>query len=238
MLYVLCGFLFGFLIPYLSRKFGKLISYASGYVIAKLFWPSHALSFAKLKENPQYMRLFYRYLMRSLGWGIFCAAATWLFVECFDNLYTVWYVTFLWILLLLVEIDKRFMLLPDVLTIPLLILGFGYAAVNGNWLITLQPEIMSITFNSFMGAVFGYVMPTIASMFIVWKYPDAFGGGDIKLLAAIGAWVGFEPIAYIILLSCVIFAISCLITRQRAGAFGPAIVYATLIFQVFTQGFE
>lgn len=238
MLYVLCGFLFGCLIPYLSRRLGKLISYASGYVWIKIFIPSHALNFSALRQNPQYMRLFYRYLMRSVGWGIFCAAATWLFIECFDNLYTWWYLAFLWIMLLLVEIDKRFMLLPDVLTLPLLILGFGYASLNGNWLISPSPEVMSIAFNSFMGALFGYVIPTVASMFVAWKYPDAFGGGDIKLLAAIGAWIGFESIAYVILLASVIFAVQCLISKQKAGAFGPAIVYATLILQVLLQGFE
>ena len=238
MSYVIYGFIFGCLIPYLARKLGKLISYSSGYVLVKIFIPTHILSFAKLKENPQYMQLFYRYLMRSVGWGIFFAAVTALFVECFDGLYINWYLAFLWIMLLLVEIDKRFMLLPDVLTLPLLILGFGYASVNGNWLITPEPEIMSIAFNSFLGAVFGYLMPTVASMFIVWKYPDAFGGGDIKLLAAIGSWVGFEAIAYIILLSCMIFAVQCLIAKQKAGAFGPAIVYATLAIQIFLQGFE
>ena len=109
MFYVFCGFLFGCLIPYLARRLGKLISYSAGYVWVKIFVPCHALSFAKLKENPQYMHLFYRYLMRSLGWGIFCGAATWLFVECFDNLYTAWYLAFLWIMLLLVEIVNRMM---------------------------------------------------------------------------------------------------------------------------------
>lgn len=238
MLYVFCGFLFGCLIPYLARKLGKLISYPAGYVWVKIFVPSHILSFAKLKCNPQYMHLFYRYLMRSLGWGIFCAAITWLFIECFDNLYTFWYLMFLWIMLLLVEVDKRFMLLPDVLTLPLLILGFGYAAIGGNWLITPEPEFMNPAFNSFLGAIFGYVMPTVASMFLIRKYPDAFGGGDIKLLAAVGAWIGMEAITYVILLSCIIFAVQCLIAKQRAGAFGPAIVYATLILQIFLQGFE
>ena len=175
-------------------------------------------------------------MMRSLGWGIFCAAATYLFAVNFDSYYTCWYLAFLWIMLLLVEIDKRFMLLPDILTLPLLVLGFGYAAINGVWLDTVDPQLISNAQNSFMGACAGYSMPVIASMFLVWKYPDAFGGGDIKLLAAIGAWVGLEPISYILLCSCILFALGCLIKKQRVGPFGPSIVYATLLICIFLFG--
>ena len=64
----------------------------------------------------------------------------------------------------------------------------------------------------------GYLMPVVASMFIVWKYPEAFGGGDIKLLCAIGAWVGPEIIAYIILGACIIFALSCLVNLSAMPA--------------------
>ena len=87
-----------------------------------------------------------------------------------------------------------------------------------------------------MGACAGYLMPVIASMFLVWKYPDAFGGGDIKLLAAIGAWVGLEPISYILLCSCILFALGCLLKKQRVGPFGPSIVYATLLICIFLFG--
>ena len=237
MMYVLYGFVFGCLIPFLARRIGKFCAYTPGYTLLKLFIPTHYMPWKKLQTNPAYMHLFNRYLMRSLGWGIFTAAATYLFSVCFDTFYTVWYVAFLWILLLSVEIDKRFMLLPDILTLPLLILGFGYAAIGGNWLNTLEPEIINNVQNSFLGAAFGYIMPTFASIFIVWKHPDAFGTGDIKLLSAIGAWLGFECISYVILLSCLIFALTCLIYKQKAGAFGPAIAYAALIVSVCMFGF-
>jgi hypothetical protein len=36
----------------------------------------------------------------------------------------------------------------------------------------------------------------------------------------------------------VIFVVQCLIANQIDGAFGPAIVYATIITQIFLQGFE
>ena len=68
---------------------------------------------------------------------------------------------------------------------------------------------------------------------MVKKNSEAFGGGDIKLLSAIGAWVGLATIQTIILISCIVFAISCFINKKRVGAFGPSIVIATLI-TIFT----
>lgn len=236
MTYVIYGFIFGCLIPYLARRLGKLMPATMGYILLKIFIPSHYMPWSKLQNNQKYMYLFKRYLMRSLGWGIFTAAATYLFSVNFDSHYTWWYISFLWMLLFLVEFDKRFMLLPDIITLPLLILGFAYAAQHGPWLATIDLSFMSYEQNSVIGAAFGYLMPVVASMFIVWKYPEAFGGGDIKLLCAIGAWVGAEIVSYIILGSCVIFAISCLINRMRIGPFGPAIVYSTLITVILLFG--
>lgn len=236
-MYIIYGFIFGCLIPFLARKIGKLCTYTPGFILLKIFVPTHIMPWQKLKNNPEYIRLFQRYLMRSLGWGIFTAAATYFFHVCFDSFYTAWYISFLWILLLCVETDKRFMILPDILTLPLLILGFGYAAIGGNWLNTADPEIISNVQNSFLGAAFGFLIPIIASLFIVWKHPEAFGGGDIKILAAIGAWLGFEAISYVILLSCLIFAATCLINKQKVGPFGPSIVYASLLVCILLFGF-
>ncbi|MBQ8671453.1 MAG: prepilin peptidase [Alphaproteobacteria bacterium] len=240
MLYVICGFVFGCLIPFFARRVGKSMPATMGYILLKMFIPYHYMPWSKLRTNQKYMELFKRYIMRSIGWGIFTAAVTYLFATLFTkftfagsvrDIY--FHIAFLWILLLLVEIDKRFMLLPDVFTVPLLILGFFYAAFQGQWIVTSAPEFLNYAQHSAMGAVFGYAMPVIASMFIVWKYPDAFGGGDIKLLAALGAWVGPEIITYILLGSCVIFAVTCLINHSRVGPFGPAIIYAALLIITF-----
>ena len=236
MIYTICGFLFGCLIPYLARHISRLLPATTGYVLLKIFIPTHYMPWQKLKENQKYMHLLARYFMRSVGWGIFTAAMTFLFAQVFDSVFIKYYIAFLWILLLLVEIDKRAMLLPDILTLPLLILGFAYATQSGTWLALPEVGFISITENSVLGAIFGYAMPIVASMFIVWKHPEAFGGGDIKLLCAIGAWVGFEIISYILLLACIIFGFTCLINRLRVGPFGPAIVYATIIAVLFFFG--
>ena len=133
-------------------------------------------------------------------------------------------------LFLLMEIDNRMMLLPDLITLPLLISGFAYASFNG---FILGDDITLAVQNSVLGSIFGYTIPTIAALFMVRKNSEAFGGGDIKLLSAIGAWVGLATIQTIILISCIVFAISCFINKKRVGAFGPSIVIATLI-TIFT----
>ena len=107
-----------------------------------------------------------------------------------------------------------------VLTFPLLLLGFLYAVLVGG---IVGPAESSI------GAATGYVLPVLASLCLVWKNKDVFGGGDIKLLSAVGAWLGVENLLYVIILSCLIFGIYALFTRKRSGAFGPALAISAII---------
>ena len=134
--------------------------------------------------------------MRSIGWGIVTASISYLAAERFSDIYIVWYLGLILTLLLLTEIDNRMFLLPDILTVPLLIAGFAYSVFVSQWVIPVE---------SVIGAVVGYVLPVLASAFLVWKNKDAFGGGDIKLLAALGAWLGAELVIYTIILACALF---------------------------------
>ena len=124
------------------------------------------------------------------------------------------------------------MYLPDILTSPLLLGGFAYATFSGY---ILGEDISSSTANSVLGAIFGYTIPVLASLLLIKKYPDNLGGGDIKILSAIGAWLGLTNIPYVILLSCPIFAVSCYINKQKQGAFGPSIVISALIILFLQQ---
>jgi leader peptidase (prepilin peptidase)/N-methyltransferase len=86
-----------------------------------------------------------------------------------------------WWLLTLGWIDWRHMILPDVLTLPLIVFGLAVAGV-------IEPERL---WDPLLGVVFGY-----AGLWVVaWVYRrlrgrDGLGLGDAKLLAASGAWVG------------------------------------------------
>ena len=196
MVYVICGFLWGMLLPYMARRFAKFMPATMAYALYRLIWPNKIVSKQKRRDNPTYRRLMKRYVMRSIGWGIIACALSYLAVHNFGELHIWWYLGFIWVLLLLTEIDYRMQLLPDILTIPLLIGGFVYATFVGEWV--FAPE-------SAVGAVLGYMVPVFASLLLVRRNPDALGGGDIKLLAALGAWIGFEKLMYAVVLACVIF---------------------------------
>ena len=226
MYYILIGFAFGFAIPYLARRFSKFMPATFGYALYRILKQNKSVSKQKRKQNLKYKKIRHKYFMRSLGWGICTSAILFLISQTLPDTEKPWLSFFVIILLILMEIDKRMFLLPDILTVPLLIVGFLYASLSGG---LLGYDTVSAAENSSLGAVAGYFIPVIASLFLIKKYPDAFGGGDIKLLAAVGAWMGIINIPYIVLLSCLIFATTCFINKQRQGAFGPAIVLSTLI---------
>lgn len=229
MTYILIGFIFGFFIPYLARRFAKFMPATPAYAIYRILKINKQVSYIKKQQNSRYIKLKNRYLMRSLGWGIIVSACVF-FISVAKPTEAIWLSSFIIILFMLMEIDKRMMILPDILTIPLLITGFAYASFAGSFL--ANNPVYAVQ-NASLGAAFGYIIPTIAALFIIKKHPEAFGGGDIKLLSAIGAWLGVLNIPLIILGSCIVFAITCFLKKQRAGAFGPSIVISTLILLFF-----
>lgn len=217
MLYILSGFMFGLFIPYTARRFAKFMPASFAYALWQIIKPSK--NARRILKSPFYKT----YLWRSLLSGLLTAGLSYLFYSKFGTENILWKLAFLWILLLLSEIDWRIYLLPDILTVPLLILGFFAAA----WTIgfTTAPD-------SALGAAAGYFIPSLAALLLVWKNRDAFGGGDIKLLAATGAWLGLEGLLYTILLASGGQLIIAMLRRQKAMAFGPALAFAAIIIAI------
>ena len=84
------------------------------------------------------------------------------------------------------------------------------------------------------GAGLGYLVPAAASLPFVFRRPDVFGGGDIKLLAALGAWLGFERLMYAVVAACVIFVMTVVVyRRKRDGAFGPSLAAAAILIAFY-----
>lgn len=114
---------------------------------------------------------------------------------------------FVAVLVALSAIDLRSLLLPDALTQPLLWAGLIVTALGWS----------SVDLHtSLWGAVAGYLMLwSVAALFKTITGQDGMGQGDFKLLAAIGAWLGWPALLPVLLLASSSGAIAGLWLRQR-----------------------
>lgn len=124
-----------------------------------------------------------------------------------------------WALLTLSAIDFRTRLLPDDITLPLMWLG----------LLLNTGEVFTDTTSSVIGAAAGYLsLWLIYHSFRLLTGKEGMGFGDFKLFAVFGAWLGWQQLPLIILLSSLVGAIvgGLLIATKkmpedRAMPFGP-----------------
>jgi leader peptidase (prepilin peptidase)/N-methyltransferase len=132
-----------------------------------------------------------------------------------------------WSLLALTVIDLDTQLLPDDITLPLLWAG----------LLLNLGGIFAPLASAVIGAVAGY----LALWSVYWAFKlatgkEGMGYGDFKLLAAIGAWLGWQKLPMVILLSSVVGAlvgIGLMVfarhAREKPIPFGPYLAAAGLI---------
>ncbi len=106
---------------------------------------------------------------------------------------------FTWALVALTVIDLDHTLLPDVITIPLLWLGLLLSLF---WHAGLRPPAPTDPFTAILGAMFGYlILWTVYWAFKLITGKEGMGYGDFKLLGALGAWMGWQMLPLILLLS-------------------------------------
>ncbi|MFO1028515.1 MAG: A24 family peptidase [Acetobacteraceae bacterium] len=171
-----------------------------------------------------------RYCHQPIGWlapGVELAAlavAGWAGVATLPS--DIWAACLLgWALLALAWIDIRTMLLPDILTLPLLLAGLALAARLG------PDEFL----NHAMAAVLGFsVLFGIARGYRWLRGRDGMGRGDAKLFAALGAWIGLYDLATVLLVASCLGLLGALIatlagrrvTATTAIPFGPFLAFA------------
>ncbi len=219
MLYLIYGFFLGATIPYIARRFNKFMPATLGYALYKIIKPTKKCKKTSLKQQKLKKKYFYRTVLL----GIITSIIFYIFQLKYGTQDIGFKLLFIWLILLLAEIDNRMMLLPDIITFPLALIGYLVAFLGFGF--------TDIT-NAIISGIVGYILPVVASLAIVWKNKDAFGGGDIKFLAVIGIWGGFFTLLSTIILASISFGIYSLCKRQRAGAFGPWLTYSTLLILV------
>lgn len=145
------------------------------------------------------------------------------------------YLIMTWMLIAMAFIDYDTMLLPDNLTLPLLWMGLLVNLVFGTQAGTVGLDAALI------GAIAGYLM--LWSVYWGFKLvtgKEGMGYGDFKLLAALGAWLGWQALPLIILISSIaglvigggLMLIKTL-KRDKPFPFGPFLAIAGWIMLIW-----
>lgn len=165
-----------------------------------------------------------RYPVIELLTGLLSALMVWHFGSGLMGIGTL---VFTYLLIAMTFIDADTQLLPDDLTLPLLWLGL---------LINLNGTFVPLS-EAVIGAAAGYLsLWSIYWLFKLVTGKEGMGYGDFKLLAALGAWLGWKMLPVIVLLSSAVGAVVgiALIILARRGRdipipFGPYLAAAGLL---------
>ncbi|RDV29080.1 prepilin peptidase [Alteromonas aestuariivivens] len=170
-----------------------------------------------------------RYPLVELFTALACTLAAWHFGPTAQGVCAV-FITYILIACIFIDLDK--MLLPDQLTLPLMWLGL---------LVSTQALFVG-TSDAIWGAAVGYL--SLWSVYWLFKLvtgKEGMGYGDFKLLAALGAFTGWQGLPIIIILSsCVgaVIGITLMIVQKKdstlAIPFGPYLAIAgwlTLLYK-------
>lgn len=127
-------------------------------------------------------------------------------------------------------IDLDSFLLPDVFTLPGMALGLFGGLIN--------PE------RSFWDALLGFLMGggflwAVAYFYYLWRKEEGMGGGDIKLLAWIGAVLGWQSIPFVIISASIVGAVAGLWAASSAKQglktvipFGPYLALGAVFYML------
>ncbi|MEW6428747.1 MAG: A24 family peptidase [Thermodesulfobacteriota bacterium] len=143
------------------------------------------------------------------------------------------YFPFVAALLAVIFIDIRHQIIPDRISLPGIVAGFACSFFNP--LLDWQASALGILLGggSLYAVAFGYYLLTRR---------EGMGGGDIKFLAMIGAWLGWASLPFVIFASSFIGAVAGLgaMVRQGKGGktvipFGPFLALAGYLYLFFRE---
>lgn len=141
-------------------------------------------------------------------------------------------------LLVITIIDFKFQIIPDEISFMLMIVGFAVSFFNLN----LGETIWQRVLNSFLGFLAGggslFVFAVVGKL--IFK-KDAMGGGDIKIMAGIGTFIGWDKVLFAIFMASLfgsIVGITLIICkkigRRQEIPFGPYLAVSSFLTLFFS----
>jgi leader peptidase (prepilin peptidase) / N-methyltransferase len=163
------------------------------------------------------------------------AAMTILAVALFLRFGPTWlfaiYFIFCAALLAIFVIDLYHQIIPDLISLPGIVLGFAFAFVNP--LVSWQSSLLGILLG-------GGILYLIAAGYYLFTKREGMGGGDIKLLAMIGAFLGWQSLLFVIFASSILgslVGIGAMLKQKKGGKtvipYGPFLALAAVIYLFF-----
>ena len=141
------------------------------------------------------------------------------------------YFVFIAALMVIIVIDIHHQIIPDIISLPGIVLGFLASFFIPE--VTWQQSALGILLG-------GGILYAIAFFYYLLTKRDGMGGGDIKLLAMIGAFLGWQSLLFVIFASSLtgsIVGIAAMFRQKKGGQtrvpFGPFLATSAMAWLFF-----
>ena len=121
------------------------------------------------------------------------------------------YFAFFAALLVIIFIDIHHQIIPDCISLPGILIGFAGSFFNG--LVTWQQSALGLSIG-------GGLLYAVAYTYYAVTKREGMGGGDIKLLAMIGAFLGWQSLLYVVFSSSLAGALVGVVAMFKQGKKG------------------
>ena len=134
-------------------------------------------------------------------------------------------------LLAVIVIDFHHQIIPDSISLPGILLGFAASFINPT--LSWQSSALGLLLG-------GGILYAIAATYYLFTKREGMGGGDIKLLAMIGAFLGWQSLPFVIFGSSLLgslVGIGAMLKQGKGGKtvipYGPFLSIAAMLFLYF-----
>ena len=143
------------------------------------------------------------------------------------------YFVFTAVLLVVIVIDFYHKIIPDVISLSGIVIGFACSFINP--VITWQQSGIGLL-------VGGGSLYAVAAGYYLFTKREGMGGGDIKLLAMIGAFLGWQSLPFVVFGSSILGAvvgIGAMVKQKKGGKtmipYGPFLSTAALLYMFYRE---